>query len=69
MGVRLASWFLEFSLDFIASYEKLKSLETNSAKKHKSGFTAIPDWIEFPHQQGLFIKRNKMHEVCLFSLL
>lgn len=66
MGIRLASWFLEFSLVFIARYEKLKSLETNTAKKHKNGFTAIPDRIEFPHQHRLFIKRNKMDKVCLF---
>lgn len=69
MGIRLASWFLEFSLVFIARYEKLKSLETNTAKKHKNGFTVIPDRIEFPHQRRLFIKRNKMHKACLFFSL
>ncbi len=66
MGIHLVSWFLEFSLVFIARYEKLKSLETNTVKTHKNGFTAIPDRIEFPHQLRPFIKRNKMHKIRLF---
>lgn len=69
MRIHLVSWFLEFSFVFIARYEKLKSLETNTVKTHKNGFTAIPDRIKFPHQLWLFIKRNKMHKVVFFFFL
>lgn len=62
MGISLVSRLLEFSLVFTARYETLKSLETNTVKKHKNGFTAIPVRIEFPHQRGLFIKTNKMYQ-------
>lgn len=58
VGICLVSWLLEFSLVFIARYEKLKSLETNTVKKKKNVFTALPDSIEFPHQLRLFIKWN-----------
>lgn len=61
--------FLEFSLVFKARIEKLKLTGSNTAKEHKSGFTAIPDRIELPHQLRHFIKRNKTQEVCLLFFL
>lgn len=48
----------------------MKALEAKTPKKHKNGFSAFPDMIEFPHQLIILLKEIKctrfVCKVCFF---
>lgn len=59
-GVSLVSWLLEFSLVFTARYEMLKSLETNTVKKHKKWLYGYSSQDRIPPTSvGFLLKQIK----------